>query len=374
MTESFFELLEPLGTEFHSDHYQDTQLGKNILRAQSQLDLIENPSELILIGCSEYRSILEENDAEQELNKIRTAFYQLEDWHKLKVTDLGNIKLGKSYRDTYAALAAVLEEVAEYSPKILVIGGSDDLIYGAYKACAAAKRLVEISIVDAKFDYQDDPNISADNYLGKLLLEEPNFTKQLSLLGFQSYFVAPNLLEALDNLRFDFERLGILKENISLAEPKIRMSDIFSIDMKALSGEYHQFPGFYSPNGLDGHEACALLQYAGMSENTQFLGIYNTLGSGEKKRHSPLLVAQMMWYAMDGIHKSKSEAKFEDSAAFTEFIIEQENRQFAFKKSKRTARWWVQLLDGKWLACSYQDYMEASNNQIPERWLRAVEK
>jgi hypothetical protein len=34
----------------------------------------------------------------------------------------------------------------------------------------------------------------------------------------------------------------------------------------------------------------------------------------------------------------------------------------------------MQLHDGKYVACSYKDYMIACNNDIPERWLRAVER
>jgi hypothetical protein len=34
----------------------------------------------------------------------------------------------------------------------------------------------------------------------------------------------------------------------------------------------------------------------------------------------------------------------------------------------------MQLPDNKYIACSYQDYLLASNNEIPERWLRAQER
>jgi hypothetical protein len=34
----------------------------------------------------------------------------------------------------------------------------------------------------------------------------------------------------------------------------------------------------------------------------------------------------------------------------------------------------MQMPDKKIIACSYKDYLIASNNQIPERWLRAQER
>ena len=45
-----------------------------------------------------------------------------------------------------------------------------------------------------------------------------------------------------------------------------------------------------------------------------------------------------------------------------------------FLQSKKTGRWWMQLPNKKFIACSYKDYVQASQNEIPERWLRAQER
>ena len=45
-----------------------------------------------------------------------------------------------------------------------------------------------------------------------------------------------------------------------------------------------------------------------------------------------------------------------------------------FLQSKRTGRWWMQLPNKKFIPCSYKDYVTASQNEIPERWLRAQER
>jgi hypothetical protein len=34
----------------------------------------------------------------------------------------------------------------------------------------------------------------------------------------------------------------------------------------------------------------------------------------------------------------------------------------------------MKLHSGEWMPCSYKDYLIASNNEIPERWLRALER
>jgi len=43
-------------------------------------------------------------------------------------------------------------------------------------------------------------------------------------------------------------------------------------------------------------------------------------------------------------------------------------------QSKKTNRWWMQMPDKNFIACSYKDYVSASTNDIPERWLRALER
>jgi hypothetical protein len=45
-----------------------------------------------------------------------------------------------------------------------------------------------------------------------------------------------------------------------------------------------------------------------------------------------------------------------------------------FLQSKKTNRWWMQLPDKTFIACSGRDYAVALNNEIPERWLRAAER
>ena len=60
--------------------------------------------------------------------------------------------------------------------------------------------------------------------------------------------------------------------------------------------------------------------------------------------------------------------------SFNEFHTVFNQMDTIFLQSKKTGRWWMQLPDKKMIACSYKDYLNASNNEIPERWLRAQER
>ena len=56
--------------------------------------------------------------------------------------------------------------------------------------------------------------------------------------------------------------------------------------------------------------------------------------------------------------------------------IEKAGEDIIFVKSTITGRWWIEYRDRRgeisYLACSYNDYLKAGENEIPTRWLQAV--
>ena len=85
-------------------------------------------------------------------------------------------------------------------------------------------------------------------------------------------------------------------------------------------------------------------------------------------------IAQMLWYFIDGKSRSKQEASIEERSSFNEYHSTFTEVETVFLQSKKTGRWWMQLPNKKFIACSYNDYVTASQNEIPERWLRAQER
>jgi ELWxxDGT repeat protein len=85
-------------------------------------------------------------------------------------------------------------------------------------------------------------------------------------------------------------------------------------------------------------------------------------------------IAQMLWYYLDGLNAIRYEAALEDNGNFNLFHTYFSELDTLFMQSKKTNRWWMQMPDKKFIPCSYKDYMSASMNDIPERWLRAQER
>jgi arginase family enzyme len=268
----------------------------------------------------------------------------------------------------------VLEELHDAGKVVLVIGGSHDLTMQQYEAFKKKEMVINATVADMLIDLEETEEMTDRSFLMDMLTKQPNYVRNYSHIGFQSYFVHPRMLETLDKLRFDFFRLGKLRENMDEVEPVLRGSHLFSFDMNAV--KYCDAPANIngSPNGFSGDEACLLTRFAGMSSELSSLGIYGYNPTHDQYQHTAKLIAQMIWYFVDGYMVRNLEASLKDRELFMEYHVNATTLETTFLKSKKTNRWWMQLPDGKFIPCTYGDYLIASNNELPERWLREQER
>src|SRR5690606_28701039 len=237
----------------------------------------------------------------QSPDAIRKQFYALYNWHpSIKLADAGNILEGATLGDTRAALRTVLKEIRDAGKIAILLGGSHDLTMQQYEAFKKEGTIINAAVVDMKIDLQDEELITSRSFLMDILTGQPNFIRHYSHIGFQSYYVHPHMLETLDKLRFDFFRLGKVKEQIEEMEPVLRAAHLLSFDMNAIrfSNAFSNADG--SPNGFDGEEACNLLRYAGMSPEMTSVGLYGYDMRKDYKQMTAKQAAQMLWYFIDG--------------------------------------------------------------------------
>ena len=354
--------------------YQDGQIGKIIDVYESDFPELDN-ADIVLVGCAEQRGGGRKNShAIAAADAVRHQLYQLFYWHTdLKLADIGNIKTGAAVQDTYAAVKTVLSELINAKKTVILIGGSHDLTLPQYEAYAGNKQIIEVSCVDALIDLNINSSFRSDNFLMEMLTSEPNYIRHYNHIGFQSFYVHPHMLETMDKLRFDCYRVGSVKENMDEMEPVIRNCHLLSFDIAAIANAYAP-ANTISPNGFNGEESCLLMRYAGLSPNTNSIGIYGYDPSKDKDDLTAKQISHMIWYVMDGRSRGRREAKLEEKDSFNEYHMAFAEVATTFLQSKKTGRWWMQLPDTKFIACSYKDYLMASSNEIPERWLRAQER
>jgi formiminoglutamase len=374
MSDAIIDFLDPINlSEISQDSgYKEGQIGRLIKVYEDEFPDIDD-AHIIFVGCTEQRGAALLN-ASEAANAIRHEFYNLYYWHQdIRIADIGNVKTGKSIADTYAALKMVLHEMVEAGKLVVVLGGSHDLTLAQYYVFADDKRQIDATGIDAVIDINIDSPFRADNFLMELLTAEPNYMRHYNHIGFQSYFVHPRMLETMDKLRFDCYRVGNVKEHIEEMEPVIRNCHILSFDITAIA---HAFApaNHLTPNGLNGEEVCTMMQYAGMSPNMRTIGIYGYRPEKDVENLSAKQISHMLWYLMDGRSRGKKEALIDERESFNEYHTAFAEVETVFLQSKKTGRWWMQLPDKQFIACSYKDYLLASSNEIPERWLRSQER
>ena len=370
------DFLEPVsvGEISEDEGYNDGQLARHIDIYENELPDI-TAADIVFIGITESRGAgVVGKKTTAAANAIRKQLYQLHYWHKdVFIADLGNVKTGSTLADSHAATKTVVAELLRLKKTVVLLGGSHDNTLAQYFAYRELEQQVEVTCIDATIDLRSESPIRSNNFLMEMLTGEPNLVKHYNHIGFQSYFVHPHMLETIDKLRFDCFRVGVAKDKIEEMEPVMRASQLVSFDISAI--KYSDAPSVHqSPNGFTGEEACILTRFAGMSPNTNTFGVYGYEPENDINELTARQISQMLWYFIDGKSRAKQEAHLDDRNNFNEFHCNFTEIDTMFLQSKKTGRWWMQLPDKKFIACSYADYVHASHNEIPERWLRAQER
>lgn len=368
------QFLDPVSLDIISGDvpYNDKQIGRI---AEIFKDTFPDvaAADVIIVGADESRGAGYISD-NHPADVVREQLYRLYSWHpEIKIADIGNVKTGHSLNDSYSCLKTILKDFIGTGKSVVIIGGSHDNTLAQYKAYAEEGRFAEATVIDSHINLQSESSLRSENFLMEMLTTEPNFINHYNHIGFQSYFVHPYMLETMDKLRFDCYRVGAAKEHIEEMEPIMRTSDFFSIDLGSIL--YGAIPGSgVSPNGFTGEEACSLTRFAGLSQKADSIGIYGYRPERDIDNITATQIAQMIWYFIDGKSQGKQEAALNETAQFNEFHTSFAEGETTFIQSKKTGRWWMKMPGKKYIACSYNDYLYASNNEIPERWLRVQER
>ena len=316
---------------------------------------------------------------------IRRSFYELfpGNWH-LQMADLGDIQRGETVEDTYFAVKSVVEELVKQDIIPVILGGSQDLLYAQYRAYDNLDQMVNLVNIDSRFDLGDaDKPIGNRSYIGKIIVDKPYNLFNYSNLGYQTYFNSQDEIDLMDRLFFDAYRLGEVTADISMVEPVMRDANIVGIDMGAVSagalGNLHSS----TPNGFDGREICALARYAGISDKVSSLGIYE-ISSLFNFPSCNMLIAQTLWYFAEGVNYRKNENTISAKKEFIKYQVPIDEDVLVFYKSPVSGRWWIEipfvtggnnkLKRHTLLPCTHDDYLEACNQVLPERWYKTKRK
>lgn len=343
-----------------------------------------NPEEksIVILGVRESRGGVDSYNSELEFDSIRKQLYRLKkgNWH-LPVYDLGDLHAGATREDTYFAFLKIQEELLQKKAILIVLGGSPNLIYWQFRALDSVRHTINLTCIDNRFRLGvDSEELNSNNYLSKIITEEPHSLFEYTHLGHQTYFVAQEELDLMEHLNFDVKRLGKLTENLNESEPELRNSDLVALNLEALqSSDFRSTPEL-SPNGFNSREICSIARYSGINNKVQSFGVYNF-----KAKNIPsdeLLLAEILWYFIEGKNHAKEVLNFESSDSHETYFVQMQEQDLIFYRDLLTEQWWLELeemnesapLGRHVIPCSAKDYEDSLKGKIPERWWRSYKK
>lgn len=380
-----FDFLVPVEDRVlaHCELLPPQALGKHIHMhtARKGLPVLAHAT-VAIFGVHESRNAFEKKPERLDISKIRLQLYKLMlgNWNST-IVDLGDVEEGHTAQDTYFVVQEIVSILLEEKVIPIIIGATQDLTYATYRAFDAFSNMVNLVSIDSRFDFgADEELISSNSYMSKIITDKPNNLFNFSNIGYQSYFNAQEEIDLMQRLFFDAYRLGEIAADITLVEPVLRNAHIVSLDARAIRASEIGMSDNFSPNGFTGREICAIARYAGLSDTVSVFGIYES----ENTTQSFQLIAQIIWYFMEGITFRKKEIPHIDNTDFIKYTVPTDLEVLIFFKSNLSNRWWVEvpsilsantkIKSPALLPCTEKDYLDACNQNIPERWFKAYKK
>ncbi|MEI8201486.1 MAG: formimidoylglutamase [Bacteroidota bacterium] len=368
---------------FHSD-----QLG-SIIHSYHQEENFPDVEgmNIALIGVGEERNSVFNHGCGMAPDAIRRQLYSLyKGPNTPKIVDLGNINPGNSVEDTYFAVTLVMAELLQRDIVPVVIGGSQDISWAMYKAYEKLNQVINIAAVDRMFDLgKSEDDLTSEQFLHKMIMSEPNFLFNYTNIGFQTYLVSQMGIELMKKLLFDTYRLGWVRKQIEEVEPMVRNADMMSVDISSV--RQSDAPGncYPRPNGFYAEELCQIARYAGMSDKMTSFGIFEVNPKYDSLEQTAALSAQAIWYFIDGYYARRKDYPMVAKDDYIKYIVSLKTQTYEiiFYKSKKSDRWWMEIphkLKNKnierhhLVPCSYNDYLIACNDEVPDRWLQFYSK
>jgi len=330
--------------------------------------------QIAIIGVCEDRNS-DNNGSAHAPDKIREALYSLF-WfkRKLKIIDLGNLKPCTTVNDSYFGLREVLIELASKGIVTLILGGSQDLTLAMNLSAIYLGIDVRLVVVDSTLDFSSHDSLPLSRSFLNEILDKDKSVDFVSI-GHQTYYVDPLVADFMQDNYYTLLRLGQVRFNMADAEPYFRNANLVSFDVGAV--KYADAPGTFphSPNGFVGEEFCQLARYAGISPETLYAGFFECNPTIDSSTVTVSLVAQAIWYFIDGFIAREKEVP-DDSDNFKRFLVHHPlvENNMVFFRSNKTSRWWMEIpkkgnmLNTLFIPCTYADYQNACNEDIPDRW------
>lgn len=323
---------------------------------------------IVLLFVSDYRGA--NGDAEsQDFTGNRREFYKLSQLDfDIPIIDLGDLVSGKTPQDSHYILQEVLSVCHQKGAIPVIVGGSNDLAFSLFSALNYHQQDINYTQISNVVSLKQDEEIHESTFLSKILGSKNFSVKNYHHLGYQKHLNEMDSVNLIKEVQFDIIRLAEMMNSTEKTEPYFRKADLVTINCDAIETFAEAFSMNPQVNGLNRREICAYMKEIGLSERLKSVGIFNyNIYSDSQLNHQ--LLAQMIWYLIEGINIQKSHPK---EKSYETFFVLINDEQYAFKRDVFNNLWYFgedENIDNC-IPCSRSDFDEAKRGFLSPRFTR----
>lgn len=326
-------------------------------------------SSIVLLFVSDYRGA--NGDAEsQDFTGIRREFYKLSQLDfDIPIIDLGDLVSGRTPQDSHYILQEVLSACHQKGAIPVIVGGSNDLAFSLFSALNIYQENINYTQISNVVSLKQGDEIHESNFLSKILGAKNFSIKNYHHLGYQKHLNEMDSVKLIQEVQFDIIRLAEMMNSTEKTEPYFRKADLVTVNCDAIETFAEPFSMNPQVNGLNRREICAYMKEIGLSERLKSVGIFNyNIYSDSQLNHQ--LLAQMIWYLIEGINIQRSHPK---EKSYETFYVLINDEQYAFKREVFSNLWYFgedENIDNC-IPCSRSDFDEAKKGFLGSRFTRS---
>lgn len=325
-------------------------------------------SSIVLLFVSDYRGA--NGDAEvQDFTAVRKEFYKLSQLDfEIPIVDLGDLVSGKSVQDSHYVLQEVLSACHYKGAIPVIIGGSNDFAFSLFSGLNFHQNNINYTQISNIISLNQGEVINEHTFLSKILGSKSFSIKNYHHLGYQKHLNEQDSVKLIKEVEFDIVRLAEMMNSTEKTEPFFRKADLVTVNCDAIESFSDAFSMNPQVNGLNRREICAYMKEIGLSENLKSVGVFNyNIYSDNQLNHQ--LLAQMLWYLIEGINIQRSHPK---ERQYEMYYVLIEDLQYAFKRDTFSNLWYFGDDENieNCIPCSRRDFDEAKKGWLSARFTK----